>query len=218
MLALAGLVGFGIALLTRSLFPASLVWGSLLLVALYAPTVVRSRRGTKWIMRGRTLIRILAALALAGVVLGFTPIGLLTDIRFQIVVVAGAMVILVEQWRGLVTETSVGYAKWYEDIDVRSSVFVAGVGLLTIDTIPEAFFPAACYFGIHCLEGELVTPMLLARRFTLNPVLVVISLLFWTWMWGLIGTLVTVPLMMIIKTACERIEGLEAFGELLNEK
>ena len=132
MLALAGLVGFGIALLTKSLFPASLVWGSLLLVALYAPTAVRSRRGAKWIVRGRTLIRILAALALAGVVLGLTPIGLLTDVRFQIVVVAGAMIILVEHWRGLVTETSVGYAKWYEDIDVRSSVFLAGVGLLTI--------------------------------------------------------------------------------------
>ena len=53
MLALAGLVGFGIALLTRSLFPASLVWGSLLLVALYAPTAVDPRRGAKWIARGR---------------------------------------------------------------------------------------------------------------------------------------------------------------------
>jgi hypothetical protein len=132
MLALAGLVGFGIALLTRSLFPASLVWGSLLLVAIYAPTAVRSRRGATWMVRGRTLIRMLAALALAGVVLGLTPIGLLSDVRFQIVVVAGAMVILVEQWRDLVTETSIGYAKWYEDIDLRSSVFLAGVGLLTI--------------------------------------------------------------------------------------
>src|SRR5206468_1957466 len=66
-------------------------------------------------------------------------------------------------------------------------IVFAGVGLLTVDKIPQAFLPAACYFGIHCLEGELVTPMLLARRFTLNPVLVVMSLVFWTWMWGIVG-------------------------------
>ena len=55
------------------------------------------------------------------------------------------------------------------------------------------------HFGKHCflrgfildfhlIEGETVTPMLLARRFTLNPVLVIISLVFWFWMWGVPGT------------------------------
>jgi len=58
----------------------------------------------------------------------------------------------------------------------------------------------------------------MGRAAGINGAALFVSLLFWTWMWGLIGTLVAVPLMMIIKTACERIEGLEAFGELLNEK
>jgi predicted PurR-regulated permease PerM len=52
-------------------------------------------------------------------------------------------------------------------------------GLLTIDTLWQAFLPTGLYLGIHLTEGQLITPMLLARRFILNPVLVIISLVFW---------------------------------------
>jgi predicted PurR-regulated permease PerM len=45
-------------------------------------------------------------------------------------------------------------------------------------------FRQVLYLGIHLIEGETVTPMLLAKRFTLNPVLVIVSLVFWFWMWG----------------------------------
>jgi hypothetical protein len=48
-------------------------------------------------------------------------------------------------------------------------------GLLTIDTLWGALLPAVLYLGIHLVEGETITPMLLARRFTLNPVLVILS-------------------------------------------
>ena len=50
--------------------------------------------------------------------------------------------------------------------------------LLRIDTLWLAFLPAALYLAIHLVEGKTVTPMLLARRFTINPVLVIISLVF----------------------------------------
>jgi predicted PurR-regulated permease PerM len=46
---------------------------------------------------------------------------------------------------------------------------------------------AGLYLLIHLPEGETVTPMLLARRFTINPVLVILSLVFWYWMWGVPG-------------------------------
>lgn len=132
MLALVGLVGFGIAMLTTSLFPASLAWGSLTVVALYTPTGVKSKRAARWVERGRTAVRILLGLTVVGLIFGLAPIGLLTDLWFQLVVVAGATLILVAQWRRLVTETTVDYARWYEDIDVRSTLFLGGVGLLTI--------------------------------------------------------------------------------------
>ena len=53
------------------------------------------------------------------------------------------------------------------------------VGIFTFPSFWQAFIPAAIYLGIHILEGETVTPMLLARRFTLNPVVVISSLMFW---------------------------------------
>ena len=88
-------------------------------------------------------------------------------------------------------------------------------GLLTIDTLWLALLPAGLYFGIHLIEGETLTPMLLARRFTLNPVLVIISLLFWFWMWGIPGMILSVPMLAIIKIICDRVRPLAAFGHFL---
>ena len=53
-----------------------------------------------------------------------------------------------------------------------------------IDNLWGALLPAVLYLGIHLIEGETITPMLLARRFTLNPVLIILSLIFWYWMGG----------------------------------
>ena len=88
-------------------------------------------------------------------------------------------------------------------------------GLLTIDTLWLALLPAALYLGFHLIEGETVTPMLLARRFTLNPVLVIISLIFWFWMWGIPGAILAVPMLAITKIICDRVRPLAAFGHFL---
>ena len=57
-------------------------------------------------------------------------------------------------------------------------------GFMQFDDVGLAFLPAALYLGTHIIEGELVTPSILARRFTLNPVAVIISIIFWFWMWA----------------------------------
>jgi predicted PurR-regulated permease PerM len=88
-------------------------------------------------------------------------------------------------------------------------------GLLTIDTLWQALLPAGLYIGFHLIEGETVTPMLLARRFTLNPVLVVISLVFWFWMWGIPGVILSVPMLAITKIICDRVRSLAALGHFL---
>jgi predicted PurR-regulated permease PerM len=89
------------------------------------------------------------------------------------------------------------------------------VGLLTSDTLWQAFLPAGLYLAIHLIEGQLITPMLLARRFVLNPVLVIISLVFWFWMWGAPGAILSVPMLAITKIICDRIRPLAAFGHFL---
>ena len=88
-------------------------------------------------------------------------------------------------------------------------------GLLTIDTLWQALLPAGLYLGFHLIEGETVTPMLLARRFTLNPVLVIISLVFWFWMWGIPGAILSMPILAITKIVCDRVRPLAAFGHFL---
>jgi predicted PurR-regulated permease PerM len=88
-------------------------------------------------------------------------------------------------------------------------------GLLTIDTLWQAFLPAGLYLGVHLIEGQMITPMLLARRFILNPVLVIISLVFWFWMWGVPGAILSVPMLAITKIICDRIRPLAAFGHFL---
>jgi predicted PurR-regulated permease PerM len=73
------------------------------------------------------------------------------------------------------------------------------VGLLSIDALWLAFVPAGAYLCIHVIEGETVTPMLLARRFTINPVLVILSIVFWYWMWGVLGVILAMPMLAITK-------------------
>jgi predicted PurR-regulated permease PerM len=93
-------------------------------------------------------------------------------------------------------------------------VFLA-VGFLSFTSWWHALLPAAVYLAIHITEGEVVTPMLVARRFTLNPVLVIGSLFFWDWMWGIPGALVAVPLLGIVKIVCDRVGPLTAVGHFI---
>ncbi|MBB3138558.1 putative PurR-regulated permease PerM [Rhizobium pisi] len=89
-------------------------------------------------------------------------------------------------------------------------------GLLVIDRLWLALLPAALYFVIHVAEGEIITPVLLARRFTLNPVLVIIALIFWFWMWGVPGAILAVPMLAITKIVCDGIRPLAAIGHFLS--
>ena len=78
-----------------------------------------------------------------------------------------------------------------------------------------ALLPVGLYFGIHVIEGEIATPMLLARRFTINPVAVMLALIFWFWMWGVTGAILAVPLLAVTKIICDDLRPLRAFGHLL---
>lgn len=94
-------------------------------------------------------------------------------------------------------------------------IIFATVGLLTLDPLWQALLPVGLYLLIHVVEGETVTPILLARRFTLNPVLVIISLTFWFWMWGVPGAILAVPMLAIAKIICDGLRPLNALGRFL---
>ena len=91
--------------------------------------------------------------------------------------------------------------------------FIAG--LMSFDLFWQALIPPAAYLAIHMIEGEWVTPMLVAKRFTLNPVLVIGSLIFWDWMWGIPGALLAVPMLAAFKIVCDRVRPLAALGHFI---
>jgi predicted PurR-regulated permease PerM len=94
------------------------------------------------------------------------------------------------------------------------ALFLA-VGLVADGPTWIAALPAALYLGIHVAEGEWITPMVLARRFTINPVAVILALIFWYWMWGVPGAILAVPMLAITKIVCDRLRPLRALGHLL---
>lgn len=88
-------------------------------------------------------------------------------------------------------------------------------GLVTIAPLWAAFLPAVLYLLIHLAEGETITPMLLASRFTVNPVLIVLGVVFWYWLWGIVGAVLATPMLAILKIVCDRIKRLRPIGHLI---
>jgi predicted PurR-regulated permease PerM len=93
------------------------------------------------------------------------------------------------------------------------AVFLAG--LLTFGHVAPALLPAGLYMAAHVIEGQYISPNLLARRFTLSPLMVILSLFFWHWLWGIPGALLSVPLLATIKVICDRMPSLAPIGHLL---
>jgi predicted PurR-regulated permease PerM len=100
---------------------------------------------------------------------------------------------------------------------IAGVLLLAAVGLLTFDTLGAGLLPPAWYLAIHLLESNLITPVLLGRRFTLNPVVIFVSLIFWTWLWGVPGALLSVPILVSIKVICDRVPAASHVSELLTK-
>jgi predicted PurR-regulated permease PerM len=95
-------------------------------------------------------------------------------------------------------------------------LLLATVGFLMFDTFWQAVLPAAWYLLLHTLEANFITPVLLGRRFSLNPVVIFVSLIFWIWLWGVPGALLSVPILVSIKALSDRVPAMSAVSKLLS--
>ena len=73
----------------------------------------------------------------------------------------------------------------------------------------------ATFLTLNIIESEFVTPLVLGRRFTLNPVIIVANVAFWGWLWGVPGILLAVPLLVAFKILCEHLPALHGIGAFL---
>ena len=89
------------------------------------------------------------------------------------------------------------------------------MGFVASDDIWQALLPAGIYLGLHTLEGQIITPIVLGRQMRLSPLVLVLALLLFGWLWGIIGLLLAVPLLVCTKIVLARIEGLDGWARLL---
>ena len=109
----------------------------------------------------------------------------------------------------------------FNSIPYLGPVLVTGglgiVAFIQFDDVRRTIVVCAVAFAITSLEGFLLTPALVGRAARMNPVAVFVGLLFWSWVWGLWGAVLAVPMLMMLKAICDHIEDLQPIGELLGK-
>jgi predicted PurR-regulated permease PerM len=98
------------------------------------------------------------------------------------------------------------------------AIVTGGIGVvafLQFDDVVRTLYVCAAVGAVTGLEGMLLRPALLSRASQLNPVAIFAGLLLWSWLWGLWGTVLAVPILMMIKSISDRVDTLQPLGELL---
>jgi predicted PurR-regulated permease PerM len=88
--------------------------------------------------------------------------------------------------------------------------------VLSFDSLGYAMVIPASYLVLATLEGNFVTPWVLGRSLTLNPVVILLALAFWGWMWGISGMILAVPILATFKIFCDHIEPMAPIGEFMS--
>jgi predicted PurR-regulated permease PerM len=104
-------------------------------------------------------------------------------------------------------------------LGAATAVIVLGAaGLTTFDQLGHALLIPGSFLAINMLQANLVTPLLLGHRLTLNPVAIFVGLAFFFWIWGVPGAFLAVPLLATFKIFCDNIVSLAAIGEFLGQR
>jgi predicted PurR-regulated permease PerM len=82
----------------------------------------------------------------------------------------------------------------------RASLLLVLGGLISFPDVWTALLPPLIFIGLHMVEANAITPLVVGKRVRINPLLILLSLSFWAWVWGTTGALLAIPLLIILKT------------------
>lgn len=99
---------------------------------------------------------------------------------------------------------------------ITGMIVSAAVALITFPALAQAALPPLAYLAFHTLESAFITPFILGRRLELNAVAILIALAFGGWMWGIVGALIAVPLLVVVKVFCDHFAPMATFGDFLS--
>lgn len=114
-----------------------------------------------------------------------------------VIVALGAWALGVEapvMWGGLAA--ILNFLPYIGPLAMTALLALFGIG--TAETVLLGIIPAAAYLGLHTVESNIVTPSILGARFTMNPVLILIALSYFSWVWGVFGALLSVPILLML--------------------
>lgn len=147
--------------------------------------------------------------------------------QFLIIQILTSAVVAVVTWGALWTLGLHQAALWgvvagiFNSIPYYGPLLVTGllalVAFLQFGTFGMTAAVAGVSLLITTLEGMILTPRLVGRAAQMNTVAVFAGLLFWSWVWGVWGIFLAVPMMMVFKAICDRVESFEPIGRLLGE-
>jgi predicted PurR-regulated permease PerM len=92
------------------------------------------------------------------------------------------------------------------------------IALVAFDTLGHALLVPVLYILVAVAEGQVITPMIVGRRLEMNNVAILVSIAFWGWLWGIVGALIAVPILVTVKIFADQIDSMKPLGEFLGAR
>lgn len=141
-----------------------------------------------------------------------------TIINISIAIVVSILMFFLGMPDPILWGVMAGILEFIPYVGALVSLFVITlVALFSFTSIGYVFLISFLFFTVISIEGSIITPIIMGRTFTMQPVVVFLSLMFWGWIWGIAGAFIAIPFMMIIKTLIQTLYEVSFWEELLSD-
>jgi predicted PurR-regulated permease PerM len=104
-------------------------------------------------------------------------------------------------------------------IGALTLVAILTIASLTVfDNVAHALIVPGSFVALNLIQGNLIGPMVMGHRLSLNPVAIFIGVAFWWEIWGIAGAFIAVPMLASLKIVCDHVEWLSGVGEFLGQR